>query len=72
MTAKPETIVEIVGAVLYCVFMYQQISGEGDLTYARILHTTARTCQRIARFFGEAGLRAEHAYLRTIELERMN
>lgn len=72
MTAKPERILEVVGALLYCAFMYQQITGEGDMTYARILHTSARTFQRIAQFFGAAGIRAEQAYWRAIEAERMN
>lgn len=72
MKAKPETILEIVGAVLYAIFMYQQITDDGDMTYARVLHSTARTCQRVARVVGQWGLRAELAYRRVLEAERMN
>lgn len=72
MKAKPETVLEIAGAILYCVFMYQQIMGEGDMTYARVMHSMARVCQRVARFFGEAGIRAELSYRRAMEIERMN
>ncbi len=70
--AKPETIVELVGAALYAVFMYQQITGDGDMTYARIMHSTARVCQTIARRFGQLGIRAELEYRRAVETGRMN
>lgn len=72
MSAKPETIVEIVGALLYTVFMYQQITGDGDMTYARIMHSTARVCQSLARRIGQLGIRAELEYRNAIETGRMN
>lgn len=72
MAAKPETVVEVIGAILYSVFMYQQIMGDSDMTYARIMHSTARVCQSIARTVGQAGIRAELAYRRAMEAERMN
>lgn len=72
MSAKPETIVEIVGAILYSVFMYQQITGDGDLTYARIMHSTARVCQSVARRIGQWGISAELEYRKAIDAGRMN
>lgn len=72
MSAKPETIVEIVGAILYSIFMYQQITGESDMTYARIMHTTARVCQSLARRIGQLGINAELAYRRAMDAERIN
>lgn len=74
MPAKPETIVEIVGAALYAVFMYQQIRADDSvgMTYARVMHNTARACQGIARRFGQWGLAAELEYRKAMDAERMN
>lgn len=74
MSAKPETIIEIAGALLYCVFMYQQITTDDSvgMTYARVMHRTARFCQSIAQRFGQWGIAAELEYRKAIDAERMN
>lgn len=72
--AKPETVVEVVGAILYAVFMYQQIMSDEsvDVTYARLMRRTARVCQSIAHRFGQWGISAEIQYHKALDTERMN
>jgi len=72
--SKPETVVEVVGALLYCVFMYRQLTTDEPIgiTYARAMRSTARVCQSVARRFGQWGLQAEMEYTRAMDMERMN
>lgn len=74
MSAKPEAIVEVIGAALYCVFMYRQLAADEPVgvTYARAMHGTARLCQSIARRFGQWGISAELEYRKAMDTERIN
>jgi hypothetical protein len=74
VSAKPEAIVEVIGAALYCVFMYRQLTTEEPvgMTYARIMRGTARMCQYVARHFGQWGLTAELEYRKAMDAERIN
>jgi len=72
--AKPETVAEVVGAILYCVFMYRQLTTDEPvgITYARVMRGTARVCQAIARRIGQVGIAAELEYRKAMDTERMN
>lgn len=74
MSAKPATVIEVIGAALYCVFMYRQIMNDEsvEMSYARFMRGTARFCQSVAQRFGQWGITAELEYRKVIETERMN
>jgi hypothetical protein len=74
VSAKPEGIVKVIGAALYCVFMYRQLTTDEPVgvAYARAMRGTARVCQAVARRFGQWGLNAELEYRKALDVERMN
>lgn len=74
MSAKPEAVLEVIGAILYCVFMYRQLTTDEPISvsYARFMRGTARMCQSVARRFGQWGISAELEYRRAMDVERMN
>lgn len=72
--AKAPTWLESIAVILYCVFLYQQISDDTstDDTYARLMRAGAKVCTNTARIIGQWGLWCELEYHRAREIGRMN
>lgn len=65
-------ILELLGALLYCVFLVDQMVVSDDELYAKMLRMVARACRFIAGHVGYFGVQAEREYARVLELGRMN
>lgn len=65
-------VLEIIGALLYCAFLIDQMMVNDDDLYAKVLRGFARICRYIAGNVGYAGVLAEREYARVMELGRMN
>jgi hypothetical protein len=64
------TLVELVGAMLYCWWLYTEIAKTENVT-AQLWYYITLGCQRTALFFGELGMHAELEYHECVENGRM-
>jgi hypothetical protein len=69
-TSTIVTLVELVGAVLYCWWLYSEITKSDNMT-AELWYYIAKLFQNIAAYFGRLGLAAELEYHQAAESGRL-